>query len=187
MITWFLDRLSQFLLSRKRIDHNPMYICIMVWDLIAGTFAVSIGLPDSAMTRMTPYSTTLICGLMFWGGLTTVWGIVIGTRLDLWRWVRKAVGKSTKVDQRIPYLFGLTGTPALMVSYYYYSIAIMTQMPWETTQFSEASLALFVAIGCSINFFRFGLEIRNINRKLPALISREIEMQLSKAASNESN
>lgn len=187
MIERLLDCLTRFLLSKKRIDHNPMYVCIMCWNLIAGSFAISIGLPDSAMTRMTPYASDLICWLMFWGGLTTVWGILMGTKLDGWRWIRKCMGKTTKIDLRIPYLLGLTGTPALMLSYYYYSIAIMTQMPWASTQFSEASLALAVAIGCSINFVRFALEIRHITNKLPDLISKEIQMQLSEATHDESD
>lgn len=156
-----------------------MYVCIMMWDLFAGFFAVTIGLPDSAMTRMTHYSTNLICWLMFWGGLVCVSGIVLGTKLDPGYWARTWAGRSSRVDVRLPYLMGMCGTPALMVSFFYYSVAIFVQMPWASTQASEASLATAVGVGASINFLRFGLEIHHISVKLPALIAQEIDMRIS--------
>jgi F0F1-type ATP synthase membrane subunit c/vacuolar-type H+-ATPase subunit K len=178
-MTRLLDWLTGVLLSKRRIDHNPMYMCIMVWDMFAGTFAVLIGLPDSAMTRMSHYSTNLICWLMFIGGLTCLAGIVMGTKLDPGYWMRTVAGKTTRVDLRQPYLLGMLGTPMLMISFFYYSTAIFIQMPWASTQASEASLAMAVGAGALLNFIRFGLEIRNIGIKLPALIAKEIDMQIS--------
>lgn len=179
MTNKLLDRLTSILLSKKRIDHNPMYLCIMFWDAFAGTFAVLIGLPDSAMTRMSDYSQRVICWSMFLGGIVCCGSILMGTRLDPGYWIRPLIGLSNRVDLRLPYLLAMVGTSLLMVSFFYYSVAIMVQMPWASTQFSEASLAFAVGVGASLNFVRFGLEIRNIGIKLPGLIAQEIDMQMS--------
>jgi hypothetical protein len=175
MIDKVIDKLSSVLLSKIRIDHNPMYMCMMVWDLFAGIFAVSIGLPDAAMTHMTPYSQKIICWLMFLGGAVCVTGICLGTKLDVAYWARSIFNKNNIIDLRIPYILGVFGTPMLMVSFFYYSVAIFIQMPWVSTQTSEASFALFFGIGCTLNFMRFILEIHNINVKLPGLIAKEIQ------------
>ena len=176
---------SYFFNSKKRIDHNPMYMCVMVWDLFAGAYGIAIGLPDTAMTRMTHYSSSLICWLMFAGGFACVTGMIMGTKFDLYYCFHRLFRKKYKVDLRKSYIFGILGHPMLMISFYYYSIAILVQMPWASTQASEASLALFVGIGCTINLIRFILEINHINSKLPGLINQEIDMRISEAGSNE--
>jgi hypothetical protein len=175
----FLDCLTSLLLNKRRIDHNPMYVCIMLWDMFAGTFAVYIGLPDAAMTHMSEYGQRLICWLMFSGGLTCVGGIVMGTKIDPGYWIRTWWRMPNRVDLRHPYLLGMLGTPMLMVSFFYYSVAILAQTPWHSTMASEASLAMAVGVGVTVNFIRFGLEIRNINARLPALVAQEIGMRMS--------
>lgn len=177
MTNRLVDRLTDVLLSKGRIDHNPMYLCIMFWDAFAGTFAVAVGLPDSAMTRMSDYSQRVICWSMFLGGIVCCAAILWGTKFDPGYWVRPLLGRQNKVDLRLPYLLAMVGTSLLMVSFFYYSAAIMIQMPWASTQFSEATLAMAVGVGAALNFVRFGLEIRNIGIKLPGLIAQEIDMQ----------
>lgn len=171
-----LDLLTNMLLNKTRIDHNPMYICVMVWDLFAGSYAVYVGLPDLAMTQMTHYAQNIICWAMFVGGVICVHGIILGTRMDPGYWIRSALGKVNKIDLRIPYFLGMFGTPLVMVSFFFYSIAI-AQLPWAHTMISEISLAIAVGCGATANFLRFALEIRSINSVLPKLIVEEIRMR----------
>lgn len=184
-MTRFLDFLTGFLLSKGRIDHNPTYMCLMVWDLFAGSFAVVIGLPDTAMTHMTWFASHLICWLMFLGGLACVWGIVMGTKCDPGYWIRPWFGKTNIVDIRIPYLFGILGCPMLMVSFFYYSVAILTQMSWQPTMASEASLAMTVGVASTLSLLRLCLEIRAINARLPGLIHEEVQIQERQAQKDE--
>jgi hypothetical protein len=183
-ISRILDSLTNLILSKKRIDHNPMYICIMVWDLFAGAYAVYVGLPDAAMSHMTVWAQHIICWLMFLGGLACVGGIVMGTRVDPGYWIRTLRGKTNQVDVRLPYLLGMLGTPMLTVGFFYYSVAILGQMSWQSTMASEASLSLAVGVGVAINFIRFIMEIRKINIWLPVLIEQKIIQQLSPVISD---
>jgi hypothetical protein len=177
-MTRLLDCLTRLLLGKRRIDHNPMYVCMMVWDLFAGAFAVVVGLPDGAMTRMTLVSQTIICWLMFLGGVSCVWGIVMGTKVDPYYWIATWMRRNNQIDIRIPYLMGMAGTPMLMVAFFFYSVAIFSQMSWQPTMASEVSLSFIFGIGVTLNFLRFLLEIRRIGERLPELILREMQMRM---------
>lgn len=180
-INALLDWVTWLVLGNKRIDHGPMYVCVMCALFCVALSMMYIGpVPNSAISTLSPYTQSVLSLCMFVGSAICLYGAMLGSFVDpvynakrLYRQMRRRPPPPV-VDLRRPYWLALAGLPAVIISLTTYSWVIIT----ETTNWPSAfgnALAVFIALASFLHGLRFQMEIRRINANLPRLIAEKLE------------
>jgi hypothetical protein len=183
----FLDHLTSFVLGPRRLDHEPMYSCTHA-GVIVGALSITVAgdsaATGSALASLSGPTQQALAACMSMGSLVCLFGIIMGTRFDIWRQtcgaVRRLRGKPPllAMDLRSPYRVATWGTPTTMIGMGYYCITVMTHSAHLIQGLTGFAFIGFAAIGLFFQWLRFLMEIRRIDRTVPMLIKQEIERRI---------
>jgi hypothetical protein len=176
----FLNWLTRFILGPKRLDHEPMYSCVIAAIWLVSVFWLGVGpLPQSVIFSLPDTTQLTVATCMLVGSSTCLYGITMGTPFDVRRrivgCIRRRHGRPPlfPLDLRYAYLVGSSGTPPLIVSLGYYTFALIrdTKLVWTG---SNVLFLGFICLGMFFHWLRFLMENRRINLALPVLLQHEL-------------
>ena len=175
-----LDWLTKLMLGPKRLDHEPMYSCVVSAVFLVGLFWLGVGpLPNSVIFTLPAKTQVTLATCLFLGSGTCLYGITMGTFTDAWRIVVRAKRGLFKepslppLDIRNSYRVGASGIPAVFAGLIYYSAVLIKDTPLGWTG-ANAIFLIFVCMGLFFQWLRFLMENRRINQALPVLIEQEL-------------
>lgn len=165
----FLDLLEKVFHRPSRIDHGPMYVCVIfalfLWSLsllIAGPIKYSV------LDELSDETQDFLALCIFFGSGMCLIGILSGTRF---------LAKHT--DPRRSYLWGVAGTPTTTAAVWIYFWAVVHGATSPVLSGMGSALSLFIPIGAFINAALFLIERRRITRNIPKVLKQELEQRLS--------
>jgi hypothetical protein len=176
----FLDWLTRLVLGPKRLDHEPLYSCTHAGVIVAALSIMIAGpIPDSAISVLPTPTQKALSACMFVGSAVCLFGIAMGTPLDVWRQAKRLLGYPNlpAMDLRRAYRVGACGTPAVMVGMGFYCATIVINAA-DVTGAIGASFIGFAALGMFFQCLRLLMEIRRISHTVPVLIEQEIQRRI---------
>jgi hypothetical protein len=152
-----MNLLERIFKRPERLDHGPMYICVIValflWSLsllIAGPVRYSI------IDELNDTAQNWLGGGIFIGSSMCLTGIVLGTRF-----VRP------HIDIRTCYAWGAAGTPAISIAVWVYFWAAVAGSLSPVLSGMSSAFSLLVPVGVVWNAINFWIERRRIERNIP--------------------
>jgi vacuolar-type H+-ATPase subunit I/STV1 len=142
----------------KRLDHGPMYMCVMFALLMVSMSMIAVGpVPNSVVDELSNSTQDLLALCIFVGSAICVTGITLGTRF-----LRRGI------DIRRCYILQICGMPAVTVSLWVYGWAIIHGTESWTSALGGV-MGPMIGLGALINAVTFVREIRRINRNIKLL------------------
>jgi hypothetical protein len=169
--TVFLDALTAFIIGPKRMDHEPMYSCMIAAVFLLGFLGLVLGpIPPSVFSTSTPDVQLILSTCLLSSGSTCLYGLAMGTPFGLWGRLTSA---RVPIDIRRCYRVGALGIPTIIMSLSYIIVVILQDVPIRDSM-GTAILMAFMCLGMLFQWLRFLMEIRRINHALSMLIKQEI-------------
>jgi hypothetical protein len=176
----FLDWLATLVLGPKRLDHEPMYSCTISALFLAGLCWLIVGpIPTSPIFTLPAKTQVTLATCLFTGSGTCLYGVFMGTFMDIGRQVSRAKRKLRKepplppLDVRRSYRVGSSGIPAVFAALSYYTVILIEYTPANWAG-ANSMLLIFLCLGFFFQWLRFLMENRRINHALPVLIEHEM-------------
>lgn len=186
VLDMFLDWLTDSVVGTKRLDHEPMYSCVVSAIFLVGLFwLLAIPLPPWALYALPLQAQVALAANLFLGAGTCLYGIFMGTFIDPWRATvrirrglfRRELPSPPPLDIRRPYRVGASGIPSVFLGLIYYSVVLWMNTPAVLTGPTTIFLC-FSCLGLLFQWLRFLMENRKINKALPVLIEQEVNRRV---------